>query len=138
MMIIHIINLQKLIYFSHFLIANEKLPIEERVLDWNKYMKHKGKLKYSTGIFLADVEPFPRLKIMMLCDILMGLYKQIPEKFKYKHLSYEYTKYIMRIVDENESILDIESKLTNCSSAEQLIQNLHNEVTLLRTCISNQ
>lgn len=101
-------------------------------------MKHKGKLKYSTGVFLSDVEPFPRLKIMMLCDILMKLYSEIPDKFKYKHISYEYTKYIMKIVDENESIVDIESKLPNVSSAEHLIESLHNEVSLLRMCISKK
>lgn len=101
-------------------------------------MKHKGKLKYTTGQFLVDVEPFPRLKIMMLCDILMGLYKQMPDKFKYKQISYEYSKYIMKLVDENESIIDIESKLTNCASAEILIDNLHNEVSLLRMCISKK
>ena len=100
-------------------------------------MRHKGKLKYTTGVFLTDVEPFPRLKIMMLCDILMGLYKQLPDKFKYKHISYEYTKYIMKIVDEHESIVDIESKLTHCISCEQLIESLHNEVSLLRLCKSN-
>jgi len=110
--------------------------VEERVLDWQKYMKHKGKLKYSTGVFLSDVEPFPRLKIMMLCDILMGLYKEIPEKLKYKHISYEYTKYIMKIVDENESIVDIESKLPNVSSVELLLESLHNEVSLIRNIIS--
>jgi hypothetical protein len=99
-------------------------------------MNHKGKLKYTSAVFLTDVEPFPRLKIMMLCDILMGLYKQLPDKFKYKHISYEYTKYIMRIVDEHDSIVDIESKLTHCISCEQLIEALHNEVSLLRMCKS--
>lgn len=98
-------------------------------------MQHKGKLKYSTGVFLSDVEPFPRLKIMMLCDILMGLYKEMPDKFKYKHISYEYTKYIMKIVDENESIVDIESKLPNVASVELLIESLHNEVSLIRNLI---
>lgn len=98
-------------------------------------MQHKGKLKYSTGVFLSDVEPFPRLKIMMLCDILMGLYKEIPDKLKYKHISYEYAKYIMKIVDENESIVEIESKLPNVASVELLIESLHNEVSLLRSII---
>jgi hypothetical protein len=101
-------------------------------------MKHKGKLKYSTGVFLSDVEPFPRMKIMMLCDILMGLYKVMPDKYKYKHISYEYTKYIMKIVDEHESIIEIESKLPNIASVEQLIETLHNEVSLLRNCISKK
>ena len=72
---------------------------------------------------------------MMLCDILMGLYKDLPDKFKYKHISYEYTKYIMKIVDENESIVDIESKLPNVASVELLLEMLHNEVSLLRNII---
>lgn len=114
-------------------IENEKLPVEERVLDFQKYMKHKGKLKYSTGKFLIDVEPFPRLKIMMLCDILINELKKIPDTFRYKLLSHEWCKYVMKVVDENESIIDIESKITNVSSAEELIMALHNEVTLIQT-----
>mgnify|MGYP000970249518 CR=1 FL=1 len=42
----------------------------------------------------------------------------------------------MKIVDEHESIVDIESKLTHCISCEQLIEALHNEVSLLRMCKS--
>ena len=113
-------------------IANEKLPLEDRVLDWNKYMRHKGKLKYSTGTYMIDVEPFPRLKIMMLCDIIMGLNKQLPDSFNTKHYVHEYIKYIMKIVDENESIIDIESKLPHFASAEKLIMALHDQVTLSR------
>lgn len=74
-------------------------------------MKHKGKLKYTTGQFMIDVEPFPRLKIMMLCDIIMNNLTKLPEDFMYKHLCYEYIKHIMKVVDENESIIDIEEKL---------------------------
>ncbi len=47
--------------------------LKERVLDWDKYMRHKGKLTYSSGLYMVDVEPFSRLKIMMLCDIIMDL-----------------------------------------------------------------
>lgn len=112
-------------------IENDKLPVEERILDWRKYMKHKGKLKYTSGVFLVDVEPFPRLKIMMLCDIAMNTLKKMPDSLEYKHYIYNYIKYIMRVVDENESIVDIESKLSDIKSAEDLIMSLHNEVTLL-------
>ena len=117
---------------------NDKLPVEERILDWRKYMKHKGKLKYTTGTFLVDVEPFPRLKIMMLCDIAMNHLKKLPDSFEYKHMSYNYIKYIMRVVDENESIIDIESKISNVSSAEDIIMMLHNEVTLLQRIEKNR
>jgi hypothetical protein len=116
-------------------IQNDKLPVEQRILDWRKYMKHKGKLKYSSGTFLVDVEPFPRLKIMMLCDIAMNLLKKIPDSFDYKHLSYNYIKYVMQVVDENESIIDIENKISSVSSAESIIMVLHNEVTLLQNII---
>ena len=75
-------------------------------------MKHKGKLKYTTGAYLVDVEPFPRLKIMMLCDIIMNELRKLPEELSYRHLSYEYCKHIMKVVDENESIVDIEEKLS--------------------------
>lgn len=116
-------------------IENEKLPVEERILDWRKYMKHKGKLKYSTGMFLVDVEPFPRLKMMMLCDIAMNIIKKYPDSFEYKHMSYNFIKYIMRVVDENESIIDIESKISDISTAEEIIMMLHNEVTLLQNLL---
>jgi hypothetical protein len=116
-------------------IENDKLPVEQRVLDWRKYMKHKGKLKYSTGVYLVDVEPFPRLKIMMLCDIAMNSLKKIPDSYEYKHMSFNFIKYIMKVVDENESIVDIESKISNISSAEDVIQIMHNEVTLLQMIV---
>jgi hypothetical protein len=114
------------------------LPVEERVLDWNKYMRHKGKLKYSTGVYMADVEPFPRLKIMMLCDIIMGLNKQLPDNFNFKHYIHEFIKNIMKIVDENESIIDIENKLPQFASAEKLIMGLHDQVTFSRHCIEHK
>lgn len=75
-------------------------------------MRHKGKLKYTSGKFATDVEPFPRLKIMMLCDIIMNLLSKLKDTFPYKQLSYETTKYIMKVVDENESIIDIEEKIS--------------------------
>jgi hypothetical protein len=117
---------------------NDKLPVEERVLDWRKYMKHKGKLKYTTGMYLVDVEPFPRLKIMMLCDIAMNNIKKFPDSFEYKHMIYNYIKYIMKVVDENDSIIDIESKISNVSSAEDIIMMLHNEVSLLQQLLKNR
>ncbi len=114
---------------------NEKLPVSERILDWEKYMKHKGQLKYTTTQYMVDVEPFPRLKIMMLCDIIMNFLKKLPEDFMYRHLSYENTKYIMKVVDETESIYEIEEKLTDVFSAEHLIFLLHNEASLLKNLI---
>jgi hypothetical protein len=116
-------------------IENEKLPLEDRVLDWKKYMKHKGKLKYTTGTYLTDVEPFPRLKIMMLCDIALNYIRKLPDKFDYKHLIFNYIKFVMKIVDENESIIDIETQIPNVSSAEDIIEMLHNEVILLQTLV---
>ena len=101
-------------------------------------MRHKGKLKYSAGIYMVDVEPFPRLKIMMLCDIIMGLNKHLPDSFNVKHYVHEYIKYIMKIVDENESIIDIENKLPQFASGEQLIMGLHDQVTLSRHLIDHK
>jgi NADH dehydrogenase (ubiquinone) 1 alpha subcomplex subunit 5 len=101
-------------------------------------MRHKGKLKYSTGMYMVDVEPFPRLKIMMLCDIIMGLNKQLPDNFNFKHYIHEYIKFIMKIVDENESIVDIENKLPQFPSAELLIMALHDQVTFSRNCIEHK
>jgi len=119
-------------------IENDKLPVEERVLDWNKYMKHKGKLKYTTGVYLIDVEPFPRLKIMMLCDLALSYLRKIPDSHGYKHMSFQHIKYIMNVVDGNESIVDIESKISNANKAEDIILMLHNEVLLLRIIVRDK
>jgi hypothetical protein len=110
---------------------NESLPIEQRVLDWDKYMKHTGKLKFTSGTYLVDVEPFPRLKMMMLCDIIMSKLDKLPDSYAYKHLSFEYCKFIMKVVDENENLIDIETKISETSSCEDIINLLHGEVTLL-------
>jgi hypothetical protein len=116
-------------------VENDKLPVEERVLDWRKYMKHKGKLKYTTGVFLIDVEPFPRLKIMMLCDIALNYLRKIPDSHDYKHLCFNHIKYIMRVVDENESIIDIESKIANINKAEDIIMMMHTQILLLKKIV---
>jgi hypothetical protein len=101
-------------------------------------MRHKGKVKAATGKFAMDVEPFPRLKVMMLCDIIMGLNKQLPDKLNYKHFVHEHTKFIMEIIDENESIYDIETKLPSFESVEHLIMALHDQVTLSRIYIEDR
>ena len=101
-------------------------------------MKHKGKLKYTTGVYLSDVEPFPRLKIMMICDIALNHIRQLPDKFEYKHLIFNFIKFVMKIVDENESIIDIETQIPNVNSAEDIIEMLHNEVILLQTLIDGK
>jgi NADH dehydrogenase (ubiquinone) 1 alpha subcomplex subunit 5 len=101
-------------------------------------MRHKGKVKLSTGKFALDVEPFPRLKVMMLCDIIMGLNKKLPDNFNFKHYIHEYIKFIMQVVDENESIFDIETKLPQFKSIEILIMNLHDQVTLSRVFLEEK
>jgi hypothetical protein len=37
----------------------------------------------------------------------------------------------MKVVDENENLLDIETKISETSSSEDIIHLLHGEVTLL-------
>lgn len=111
---------------------NEKLPLNERILDFNKYMHHKGKLKPSTAASLADVEPFPRLKIMMLCSIINDLVKEFDIEFIYARVIKEFIKYVMEVVDEHESIAEIETAFPKYESIENLIEKLHDEVTLLR------
>lgn len=112
--------------------ANKQLPVQERVLDFKKYMHHKGELKYSTGAFMVDVEPFPRLKIMMLCHVIMQLLKEFDSKFLYRHIMFEHIKFIMEIVDQNEVLVNIENALVRFENMENLIIKLDDEVTLLR------
>lgn len=118
-------------------IANNKLPVNERILDFEKYIKHKGQLKTTTKIFMQDVEPFPRLKIMMLCQIINDLLNEFDNDFLYKLVTKEYIKYIMEVVDEYESIAEIESALVDFDSVEFLIEKLHDEVTHLKLLLKD-
>ncbi len=118
-------------------IANDKLPLNERILDFSKYMFHKGELKKTIGLRQYDVEPFPRLKIMMLCNIINDLLNEFDNSFIYKMISRETVKYIMEVVDEYESIPEIESALVNFENVEFLIEKLHDEITLLRHLLRN-
>lgn len=115
--------------------ANNKLPVHERVMDFNRYMLHKGELKYSTGQYLVDVEPFPRLKIMLLCQIILDLLKEFDNNFLYKKAVRENTIFIMEIVDQNEVLVDIENALIHYQSLEKLIMKLDSEIALLRALI---
>lgn len=117
--------------------ANEKLPVQERVLDFEKYMHHKGELKYSTGSFMRDVEPFPRLKIMMLCHVILQLLKDFDNRFLYKHIVKEHTQFIMEIVDQNDVLINIEEALIKFENLENLIMKLDDEITLLRGYLKN-
>lgn len=117
--------------------ANDKLPVQERVLDFEKYMHHKGELKYSTGLFMRDVEPFPRLKIMMLCHVILQLLKDFDNRFLYKHVVKEHIQFIMEIVDQNEVLINIEEALIKFENLENLILKLDDEVTLLRGFLKN-
>jgi hypothetical protein len=117
--------------------ANDRLPVQERILDFEKYMHHKGELKYSTGTFMRDVEPFPRLKIMMLCHVILQLLKDFDNKFLYKHVLKEHIQFIMEIVDQNDVLINIEEALINYESLENLIIKLDDEVTLLRAFLKN-
>ena len=113
-------------------IANEKLPVHERVLDFEKYLRHKGELKYSMGLFYMDVEPFPRLKVMMICHVILNLLQEFDNTFLYKFAVKESIKFIMEVVDQNEVLVDIENALIKFESLENLICKLDDEVTLLR------
>ena len=78
-----------------------------------------------------DVEPFPRMKLMKLYYLIMDELKQFPDKYQYKFLCREITKYRMKVVDENESIRDIEETI-KAGVVEELILQAHNELKLLR------
>ena len=119
-------------------VANSKLPVQERVLDFKKYMQHKGELKYSTGIYMRDIEPFPRLKIMMMCHVILDLLKEFDDSFLYKHISRENCIYIMQVVDENEVLVHIENALIFYENMENLIIKLDDEVTLLRAFLKDE
>ena len=117
--------------------ANEKLPVADRILDYRKYMQHKGQLKYSTGIYVQDVEPFPRLKIMMICHVILNLLTEFDNSFLYKHAVKESVTFIMEVVDQNDVLNNIENALITFVSMENLIMKLDDEVTLLRLFLKN-
>lgn len=117
--------------------ANDRLPVQERILDFDKYMHHKGELKFSTGLYVRDVEPFPRLKIMMLCHIILQLTSQFNNEFLYTQAVKESMKFIMEVVDQNEVLVDIENALVKFENLENLILKLDNEVHLLRLLLKD-
>ena len=106
-------------------------PVWERVFDHQRYMKHQGPLKLSTGIAFLDVEPFPRMKLMKLYYLALQEINELPDEYNYKILSREMTRYRMKVVDENESIRAIEEQI-GYGMIEELIMAAHNEVKLLR------
>ena len=106
-------------------------PVWERVFDHKKYMHHVGPLKLSTGWAFMDVEPFPRMKLMKLYYLILDEINKLPDQYTYRILSRETTRFRMKVVDENESIRDIEEKIAH-GMIEELILQAHNEIKLLR------
>ena len=106
-------------------------PVWERAFDHQKYMKHTGPLKMSTGISFLDVEPFPRMKLMKLYYLALQEIDKLPNDYGYKLLSREMTRYRMKVVDETMEIREIEKKIGH-GLAEELIFAAHNEIKLLR------
>lgn len=117
--------------------ANDLLPVTDRILDYRKYMQHKGQLKYSTGLYVQDVEPFPRLKIMMICHVILNLLTEFDNSFLYKLAVKESITFIMEVVDQNDVLNNIENALITFQSMENLIIKLDDEVTLLRYFLKN-
>ena len=76
-------------------------PVWERVFDHQRYMKHEGPLKLSTGIAYLDVEPYPRMKLMKLYYLALDEINELPDEYGYKFLSRELTRFRMKVVDEN-------------------------------------
>lgn len=106
-------------------------PVWERTFDHQRYMRHEGPLKLSTGIAFLDVEPFPRMKLMKLYYLALQEINELPDEYQYKILSRELTRFRMKVVDENESIRAIEEKI-GYGMIEELVAAAHNEVKLLR------
>lgn len=106
-------------------------PVWERTFDHQRYMKHEGPLKLSTGIAYLDVEPFPRMKLMKLYYLAIAELDQLPDEYGYKFLAREFTRFRMKVVDETLSIREIETKIA-AGLVEELIYQAHNEIKLLR------
>lgn len=101
------------------------------MFDHQRYMKHEGPLKLSTGIAFLDVEPYPRMKLMKLYYLTLEEINELPDEYGYKFLSRELTRFRMKTVDENLSIREIENKVA-AGLIEELIFQAHNELKLLR------
>lgn len=111
--------------------AQTAKPVWDRVFDHQRYMKHEGPLKLSTGIAFLDVEPYPRMKLMKLYYMALDEINELPDEYGYKFLSRELTRFRMKTVDENISIREIENKIA-AGLIEELIFQAHNELKLLR------
>ena len=68
---------------------------------------------------------------MKLYYLALDEINQLPDEYGYKHLAKELTHYRMKVVDETESIREIEEKIAN-GLIEELIYAAHNEIKLLR------
>ena len=71
------------------------------------------------------------MKLMKLYYLILDEINKLPEQYTYRLLSRETTRFRMKVVDENESIRDIEAKIAH-GMIEELIMQAHNEIKLLR------
>ena len=68
---------------------------------------------------------------MKLYYLILQEVQKMPEEYGYKYYCREQTRFRMKVVDENESVRDIEAKIA-MGLAEELIFAAHNEIKLLR------
>ena len=71
------------------------------------------------------------MKLMKLYYLTIAELKDLPDVYAYKFLSQEITRYRMKVVDETQSIREIEDKVS-AGMIEELIFQAHNEIKLLR------
>jgi hypothetical protein len=71
------------------------------------------------------------MKLMKLYYLTLEELKDLPDKYGYKFLSQELTRFRMKVVDETRSIRAIEDKVA-AGMIEELIYAAHNELKLIR------
>lgn len=61
---------------------------------------------------MVQIEPFPRARIMKICyNILADIKKGLPEDYFFRIYTEEKIKFIMEIVDREEDVQVLESRL---------------------------
>ena len=88
-------------------------------------------IKVRTYYSMLEVEPFPRLKLMKLCKIILEEMEEMPDDFYFKIY---YTERIKWIMDVTHKYVDVEALevIFEYEEIEHFIQRLSDSVIFIR------
>ena len=86
-------------------------PVHLKPYNPEKYEVVGKGLKTATGYSYLDVEPFPRARLMKLGYLILDRIKGAPEDSNLRLWYEEYAKWMMEVVDQTESVVELEEKI---------------------------